>query len=53
MRTDASLYTYVCVDLCFRMYGLHVSMHEAMRTNVFYNALVGYCFSLIMPNLHR
>lgn len=49
MRTDASLYTYVCVDLCFRMYGLHVSMHEAMRTNVFYNALVGYCFSLIMP----
>ena len=22
MRTDASLYTYVCVDLCFRMYGL-------------------------------
>lgn len=24
-------------------------MHEAMRTNVFYNALIGYCFSLIMP----
>ena len=39
-------YVWTFASVCM---GLHVSMHEAMRTNVFYNALVGYCFSLIMP----